>query len=66
MKLKKLFLMLAGLLVLAAPLQAAEEGYPLRKKFPALQYISTNDLSSQYDKALIVDVRSKLSLTQSI
>ena len=60
MKLKKLFLMLAGLLVIATPLQAAEEGYPLRKKFPTLQYITTNDLSSQYDKAFIVDVRSKI------
>jgi rhodanese-related sulfurtransferase len=58
--LKKIVFTLAGLLVLAAPLQAAEEGYPLRKKFPALKYITTSDLNSQYDKAFIVDVRSKI------
>ncbi len=57
---KKSFLTLAGILVLTAPLQAAEEGYPLRKKFPGLQYITTSDLNKQYDKALIVDARSKL------
>lgn len=51
---------LAGLLMLAAPLLAAEEGFPLRKKYPSLQYITTNDLKSQYDKAAIVDVRSKI------
>jgi len=51
---------LTGLLMLAAPLLAAEEGFPLRKKYPGLQYITTNDLKSQYDKAAIVDVRSKI------
>lgn len=51
---------LTGLLMLAAPLLAAEEGFPLRKKYPSLQYITTNDLKSQYDKAAIVDVRSKI------
>ena len=57
---KRLILMLTGMLVLAAPLQAAEEGYPIRKKFPALHYITTSDLNSQYDKAFIVDVRSEI------
>jgi rhodanese-related sulfurtransferase len=51
---------IAGLLTLAAPLMAADEGYPLRKKYPALQYITTTDLKSQYDNAQIVDVRSKI------
>ena len=58
--LKKLVLSAVGLLVLAAPLLAAEEGYPLRKKYPTLPYITTGDLKSQYDKAFIVDVRSKI------
>lgn len=57
---KNLFLTFAGILVLAVPLQAADEGYPLRKKFPGLQYITTSDLNNQYDKASIIDVRSKL------
>lgn len=56
----RLLLTLTAILVLTAPLQAAEEGYPIRKKFPGLQYITTNELTSQYDKAFIVDVRSKL------
>ncbi|MBP1729530.1 MAG: putative sulfurtransferase [Deltaproteobacteria bacterium] len=53
-------LTIAGLFTLALPLMAAEEGYPLRKKYPTLQYITTNDLKAQYDKAYIVDVRSKI------
>ena len=58
--LKRAVLTVAGLLLLAMPLLAAEEGYPLRKKYPALQYITTADLKTQYDKAFIVDVRSKI------
>ena len=57
---QKVVFTLAGLLLLAAPLLAAEEGYPLRKKFPGLQFITSADLTSQYDKAFIVDVRSKI------
>ncbi|NVN97811.1 MAG: rhodanese-like domain-containing protein [Geobacteraceae bacterium] len=51
---------LTCLLLLSTPLLAAEEGFPLRKKYPSLQFISTNDLKSQYDKAAIIDVRSKI------
>jgi len=58
--LKKFVLAVAGILVLAAPLLAAEEGNPLRKKFPALKYVTTIDLNNQYDKAFIIDVRSKI------
>jgi len=58
--LQRAVLTIAGLLMLATPLLAAEEGYPLRKKYPQLQYITTNDLKSQYDKSFIVDVRSKI------
>ena len=53
-------LAIAALLTLAMPLVAAEEGYPLRKKYPTLTYITTADLKAQYDKAYIVDVRSKI------
>jgi len=53
-------LAIAALLTLAMPLVAAEEGYPLRKKYPTLPYITTADLKAQYDKAYIVDVRSKI------
>jgi rhodanese-related sulfurtransferase len=58
--LKKLVLSAVCLLVLTVPLLAAEEGYPLRKKYPTLSYITTGDLKAQYDKAFIVDVRSKI------
>lgn len=37
----------------------AEEGYPLREKFPQVKYISTEDLLKDYQKIIIVDVRSK-------
>ena len=57
---KKFVLAVAGVLVLAAPLLAAEEGYPLRKKFPDLKYVTTSDLNNQYDKSFIIDVRSKI------
>jgi rhodanese-related sulfurtransferase len=58
--LQRAVLTIAGLLTLAMPLLAAVEGYPLRKKYPTLPYITTSDLKAQYDKAYIVDVRSKI------
>lgn len=38
----------------------AEEGFPLRSKFPKLKYISTDALNKEYSQAVIVDVRSDL------
>ena len=38
---------------------AAEEGYPLREKFPKVKWISTDALNKNYEKIIIVDVRSK-------
>jgi rhodanese-related sulfurtransferase len=39
---------------------AAEEGYPLRKKFPGVKYVTTEALNRDYQKTIIVDVRSKI------
>lgn len=38
---------------------AAEEGFPLRAKFPKVKYISTEALHRDYHNTIIVDVRSK-------
>jgi rhodanese-related sulfurtransferase len=38
----------------------AEEGFPLRAKFPKVKYITTDGLSREYSQAVIVDVRSDL------
>ena len=38
----------------------AQEGYPLRAKFPQVKYITTEALNKDYQKAIIVDVRSKI------
>jgi rhodanese-related sulfurtransferase len=39
---------------------AAEEGFPLREKFPKVKYISTEALNRDYQNTIIVDVRSKI------
>lgn len=39
---------------------AADGKFVLRPKYPTLQTISTADLSTRYDQAVIVDVRSKI------
>lgn len=41
-------------------ISAAEEGFPLREKFPKVKYITTEELNRDYQKTLIVDVRSKI------
>ena len=42
---------------------AAEEGYPLRPKFPKVKYMTTETLNKEYNSAIIVDVRSDLEFT---
>jgi rhodanese-related sulfurtransferase len=44
--------------VLTAP--AAEEGYPLREKFPNVKFMTTEALNRDYQSVIIVDVRSKI------
>src|SRR5689334_5142581 len=39
---------------------AAEEGYPLREKFPTVKIVTTEALGRDYQKTIIVDVRSKI------
>jgi rhodanese-related sulfurtransferase len=39
---------------------SAEEGYPLREKFPKVKYITTEALSRDYQNTIIVDVRSQI------
>jgi rhodanese-related sulfurtransferase len=51
----------AAVLVLAGVLAvAAEEGYPLRAKYPKVEYVTTEALNRDYQKTIIVDVRSKI------
>ncbi|WP_243370107.1 rhodanese-like domain-containing protein [Geotalea sp. SG265] len=38
----------------------AEEGFPLRAKFPKVKYVTTEALNRDYAQAVIVDVRSDL------
>lgn len=47
-------------LAVAAPARAAEEGFPLREKFPGVKYITTEELHRGYQSTIIVDVRSKI------
>jgi rhodanese-related sulfurtransferase len=58
---KELMIKLAAVaaLLLVAALAAAEEGYPLRAKFPGVTWITTQQLDREYQKTIIVDVRSK-------
>lgn len=46
--------------VLAGAAVAAEEGFPLRAKFPKVEYVTTEALARDYQKTIIVDVRSKI------
>lgn len=48
-----------GLFVAAFHPAWAEEGYPLRQKFPKVKCISTDAVNKDYQKIIIVDVRSK-------
>lgn len=51
----------AAVLVLAGALGAtAEEGFPIRAKFPKVEYVTTESLYRDYQKTIIIDVRSKI------
>lgn len=39
---------------------AADDEFPLRKKYPEVKYITTEDLAAQYEDIIIVDVRSTM------
>jgi len=39
---------------------AADDDFPLRKKYPDVKYITTEDLAAQYEETIIVDVRSTM------
>lgn len=61
MKVLKQLMSLAVLIVLGSvSVSFAEEGFPLRTKFPKVKYISTEALNKEYAQAVIVDVRSDL------
>lgn len=38
----------------------AEEGYPLREKYPDVKVVSTEQLAAEYDKTIVIDVRSQM------
>lgn len=59
---KKMLFVILGIVVAAGVLRnvQAEEGYPLREKFPSVKVISTEALNKDYKKTIIVDVRSKI------
>ncbi len=58
LQLLSLFVVCFALLVgLAA---AAEEGFPLREKFPKVKYLTTEAMFKEYQRVIIVDVRSKI------
>jgi rhodanese-related sulfurtransferase len=51
----------AAVLFLAGVLPVtAEEGFPIRAKFPKVEYVTTESLYRDYQKTIIVDVRSKI------
>lgn len=55
-----LFLGVLGILMSMTVSAIAEEGYPLRAKFPQVKVISTEALNKDYEKIIVVDVRSKI------
>lgn len=56
---KRILLVLLFVIPIAA-VSVAEEGYPLRQKFPQVKYMTTDALNKNYQKVIIVDVRSKI------
>ena len=53
--------LVAAMLVFAGVLaEAAEEGFPLRAKYPKAETMTTETLYRDYQKTIIVDVRSKI------
>ena len=57
---KKFLLLLVVCMVAMSTVSFAEEGFPLRAKFPQVKYMSTETLHKDYQKVIIVDVRSKI------
>lgn len=43
-----------------ASVAAADDEFPLRAKYPAVKFITLENLAAQYDDTIIVDVRSKM------
>jgi len=58
MNLKRSLLILLALVVTASQTMAAD--FPLREKYPQVKPVSTAELLSSYNDAVIVDVRSKI------
>ncbi len=57
----KIFLLVAAFSVLSVALvAAADDGFPLREKFPKVKPMTTEVLYRDYQKVIIVDVRSKI------
>lgn len=52
--------LLTVLSVMVAGQALAAEEFVLRKEYPGVKYITTEDLNQEYDTAIIVDVRSKI------
>jgi rhodanese-related sulfurtransferase len=42
-----------------APLVKAEDEFPLRKEFPNVPYIGTEELNNEYESVIIIDVRAQ-------
>jgi len=57
--LQKIVLGVTCFVLSVALTSAAEEGFPLRAKFPRVKYMSTETLNRDYQNTIIVDVRSK-------
>ncbi len=56
---KKIALGVAGLMLVAVSVAAAED-FPLRAKYPQTKPISTEELAASYERAIVVDVRSDI------
>jgi rhodanese-related sulfurtransferase len=58
--LQLMVLVVACFALLVGLAAAAEEGFPLREKFPKVKYMTTEALHRDYQSVIIVDVRSKI------
>lgn len=47
-------------LVFSASLAMASDDFPLRAKYPGVKYMTTEELTANYDSTIIIDVRSKM------
>lgn len=59
-KLRNIAVSIVCCIATAVAAVSAEEGYPLREKFPAVKYLTTEALHAAYQDTIIVDVRSKI------